>query len=120
MHDDVVDLMFSQVREHPLEPRAIGVSSRLAAVHELGGDERPQPVCLTLVRVSLGRDGEAVSRTPAICLTNSRDTNVRDGRPRRGQTKGRSGELEEIGDLIHSAKNGRCGRETGPDDAAVI
>lgn len=78
MHDDVVDLMVFQVRKHPLEFRAVGVAPRLAAVNELGGDERPQPVCLSLVRIALGRDGEAVPRASAICLTSSGDADVRD------------------------------------------
>lgn len=82
MHDDVVNLMFPRLREHLLESRAVGVAPRLAAVHELGGDDGAETVCLPFVRFTLSGYREAVALASSLCLLGCRYPDVGDGRHR--------------------------------------
>ena len=77
MDDDVVDpAVFLKVGQHLLQLRPVRRPSRLTAVGELLDDQRPHRLRLTLIRLPLSRQGEALLTAAALSLLTSGDTDV--------------------------------------------
>jgi len=78
--DDVVDpAVLFEVGQHLLQLRPVSGAGRLTAVGKLLDHQRPHRLCLALVGLPLGWQGEAFLQPTTLGLLTSRDADVGDG-----------------------------------------
>nr|WP_267244026.1 hypothetical protein [Streptomyces sp. PR69] len=80
--EDVVDLVFCQILQHPLKVGTVSGLGRLPGVHELGDDNRTETFRLAAQRLTLRRDRESLGLATLLRLFFGRDAKIGNGRLR--------------------------------------